>query len=169
MTNSTNSTNKNTENTVSLAERAFLLLQGSWAIEREIRPKGRFDGTASFVLTGKNTLTYTEEGELELADGRKMNGERAHTYVLHSNCIEILFADGPNSGEHFVDILFPSDPSANFPICSGDTHVCIKDTYKATFCFEHEDEFRVTYTVCGPEKDYVSDSIYRRLKVPDSL
>lgn len=152
-----------------LAERAFVLLQGNWAIEREITPKGSFQGTASFVLAEDNILTYSEEGTLELADGRIMQGERSHTYILHKDedRIEILFADGPNKGEHFVDINFPSDPDANWPICSGDTHLCILDTYKSIFCFDHEDEFHVTYTVCGPKKDYVSDSIYRRLKAAE--
>jgi len=153
----------------SLAERTFVLLQGNWAIEREIRPKGSFQGTASFVLSEDNVLNYMEEGTLELADGRIMQGERSHTYILHEDRIEVKFADGPNSGEHFVDINFPSDPDANWPICSGDTHLCILDTYKSIFCFENEDEFHVTYTVCGPQKDYVSDSIYRRIKMVGAM
>ncbi len=152
---------------ISLAERSFVLLQGSWAIERTITPKGAFQGTASFVLTAPDTLTYVEEGELELADGRVMQGERSHTYVLKEDSIEVKFADGPNAGEHFVNIDFPTDPDASWPICSADTHICILDTYKAVFCFENEDEFNVSYTVCGPKKDYVSVSTYRRLKAAE--
>lgn len=147
-----------------LADRVFDLLVGNWTIEREITPKGNFRGTCSFVRTDARTLAYAEEGTLVLNDGTSMVGERKHTYLLHEDRIEILFADGPNDGQHFVDILFPSDPEADWPLCSGDTHYCLKDTYKAMFCFETEDEFDVTYTVCGPEKDYVSRSVYRRLK-----
>lgn len=148
-----------------LAERVFALLLGNWAIEREIRPKGHFQGTARFVRVDATTLAYAEEGTLVLNDGHSMVGERRHTYLLHEDRIEVLFADGPNDGAHFVDILFPSDPEADWPLCSGDTHYCLKDTYKAGFCFDAEDQFDVTYTVCGPEKDYVSHSVYRRLKV----
>jgi hypothetical protein len=148
-----------------LADRVFSLLEGNWMIERDIRPKGRFSGTASFARGDATTLLYAEEGTLVLNDGHSMLGERRHTYLLHQDRIEVMFADGPNNGQHFVDILFPSDPEADWPLCSGDTHFCLKDTYKAMFCFETEDEFDVTYTVCGPEKDYVSHSVYRRIKV----
>ncbi|WP_337997304.1 DUF6314 family protein [Oleispirillum naphthae] len=147
-----------------LADRVFALLLGNWMIERDIRPKGSFSGTASFLSTGDATMAYAEEGTLTLNDGATMLGERRHTYRLHEDGIEVLFADGPNTGEHFVDILFPSDPEADWPLCSGDTHYCLKDTYKAMFCFDTEDEFSITYTVCGPEKDYVSHSVYRRIK-----
>jgi len=147
-----------------LADRVFALLLGNWMIERDIRPKGRFSGTASFAAVDGKTLAYAEEGTLTLNDGQTMIGERRHTYRLHENGIEVLFADGPTSGQHFVDILFPADPEADWPLCSGDTHYCLKDTYKALFCFETEDEFDITYTVCGPEKDYVSHSVYRRIK-----
>lgn len=147
-----------------LAERVFILLQGNWTIERDIRPKGRFSGSASFLSVDGKTMAYAEEGTLTLNDGTTMIGERTHTYRLHENGIEVLFADGPNAGEHFVDILFPADPEADWPLCSGDTHYCLKDTYKAMFCFDTEDEFSITYTVCGPEKDYVSHSVYRRIK-----
>lgn len=147
-----------------LADRVFSLLLGSWEIERDIRPKGSFAGTATFVKADEVTLDYAEKGILTLNNGQTLIGERLHTYRLHEDRIEVLFADGVNIGNHFVDILFPSDPSAAWPICSGDTHYCLKDTYKAMFCFETEDEFKVTYTVCGPAKDYVSDSIYRRIK-----
>jgi len=151
-----------------LAERVFALLLGSWAIEREIRPKGRFRGSATFSRVDARTLAYAEEGDLVLDEGGEMRGERRQTYILHENRIEIRFADGLNAGEHFVDINFPADPSANWPICSGDTHLCLLDTYKATFCFETEDEFSITYEVCGPAKDYVSSSVYRRLKALNS-
>ena len=148
-----------------LADRVFAHLEGSWAIEREIRPKGRYAGSAAFVRTGKDLLAYSEEGVLALNNGHTVTGQRLYTYRLHEDRIEVLFADGPNIGKHFVDILFPSDPSAVWPICSGDTHYCLKDTYQAMFCFEHEDEFNITYTVCGPTKEYVTHSIYRRIKV----
>lgn len=147
-----------------LADRVFDLLVGSWMIDREITPKGHFEGTATFSRTDPTTLSYAEEGTLVLNDGTSMVGERQQTYLLHEDRIEVLFADGPNHGTHFVDILFPSDPSADWPLCSGDTHYCLKDTYKAMFCFSDADEFDVTYTVCGPDKDYVSRSVYRRIK-----
>lgn len=147
-----------------LADRVFTLLLGSWSIERDIRPKGTFVGTATFKQSAPDVLEYSEEGTLTLNDGQTMIGERLHTYRLHEDRIEVLFADGLNNGQHFVDINFPADPSADWPICSGDTHYCLKDTYKAMFCFETEDEFDITYTVCGPNKDYVSHSVYRRIK-----
>lgn len=147
-----------------LADRVFDLLIGTWVIDREITPKGHFQGTATFVRADAKTLDYAEEGTLVLNNGTTMLGERAQTYLLHEDRIEVLFADGPNHGNHFVDILFPSDPTADWPLCSGDTHYCLKDTYKAMFCFNDADEFDVTYTVCGPEKDYVSRSVYRRIK-----
>jgi hypothetical protein len=148
-----------------LADRVFDLLEGSWMIEREIRPKGYFSGTAGFSRVDAKTLAYVEEGTLTMTDGQVLSGERRHTYLLHEDRIEVLFVGGPNHGEHFVDILFPADPEADWPLCSGDTHFCQKDTYKAMFCFENIDEFDVTYTVCGPAKDYVSHSVYRRIKV----
>ena len=147
-----------------LADRVFELLGGTWAIEREIRPKGTYSGTATFLRTGADSMDYAEKGVLSLNNGQVLSGERLYTYRLHEDSIELLFADGPNKGKHFVDILFPSDPSAEWPICSGDTHYCLKDTYKAVFCFETEDEFNITYTVCGPAKDYVSHSVYRRIE-----
>jgi len=147
-----------------LADRVFSLFEGAWEIERQISGKGTYAGTATFVRTGADSMDYAEKGVITLNNGEVLSGERRYTYRLHEDRIELLFADGPNVGNHFVDILFPSDPSAAWPICSGDTHYCLKDTYKAMFCFEHEDEFNITYTVCGPAKDYVSQSVYRRIR-----
>ena len=115
-----------------LADRVFALLEGAWMIEREIRPKGRFkgrfSGTASFVWGDATILLYAEEGTLVLNDGHSMLGERRHAYLLHEDRIEVLFADSPNDGQHFIDILFPADPEVDWPLCSGDTYVYLRDT-----------------------------------------
>lgn len=148
-----------------LAERLFDLLEGGWTIEREIRPKGRFSGTARFSRVDARTLAYVEEGILAMGDGREMPGERRYTYRLHEDRIKVIFVGGVNDGKTFVDLPFPSDAEARWPFRSGDTHLCLKDTYQAMFCFENIDEFDVTYTVCGPAKDYVSRSVHRRIKV----
>jgi hypothetical protein len=147
------------------AERVFALLEGTWSIERTITPGGTYAGTAEFTSVTDTVLAYHEAGNLSLPNGKRLHGERRYKYELHDAVIEVSFADGMNSGQHFIFIDFPQSQENVWPIESAeDTHICRLDKYIASLSFESEDVLVITYLVSGPKKGYVSRSTYTRTR-----
>jgi hypothetical protein len=149
---------------VASARRVLDLLRGDWTIERQIEPGGSFAGSATFTQRTTDSLLYHESGRLVLDDGTALDGHNSYIYAQRNDAVELSFTDGLSRGVHFFDIALPQGRTIDLPIRSVDQHLCRCDTYDVTFCFEKPDLFTLTYVVRGPEKSYVSCSIYRRLE-----
>lgn len=145
------------------AEQLLSLLCGRWAITRQIKPGGHFEGASSFVPGLGTSLVYREGGLLTLDRGAVLKAECAYVYAVRGGVVAVSFGDGQGRGGHFIDIAVPEGWQGGRPASSADRHVCGPDTYEAAFCLKGWDCFTMTYVVRGPSKDYVSHSEFRRL------
>lgn len=129
---------------------------GVWQISRQITdrlgPDGEFVGTAALVPTGDNGLHYRETGQLTLADGTPMMAERQYVWRFVDNRVAVAFADGAA-----FHTFLPAGQAA------GSDHPCGADHYRVRYDFTQWPQWRATWTVNGPRKDYASVSEYVRL------
>jgi hypothetical protein len=138
-------------------ERLFRALAGRWQLLRKVDPGGRLSGHATFTEEGEDTYHYREEGELTL-DRHDDGLEATRDYIFHLEhaTIAVYFGDGPDKGKLFHHLDFHGLTRAEAD------HQCGQDHYHSLYEFDFPEEFRITHTVKGPRKDYVSRSVYRR-------
>jgi hypothetical protein len=128
---------------------------GVWEITREViegtGARARFAGQAVWTATGHGAH-YAETGVLRLESAPPMTAERR--YVWHPD-LSVYFEDG-----RFFHRVPASGGQA--------THFCDPDTYDVDYDFSDWDfsdwpQFRLSYVVRGPRKDYTLRSHYRRV------
>ncbi|MEM1073444.1 MAG: DUF6314 family protein [Pseudomonadota bacterium] len=122
---------------------------GRWQVKRRIDPvdglAATFDGHAVWS-DRENGLAYTETGVMTLNGQIPMQAERRYLWTKN---LSVYFDDGR---------FFHSVPSLG-----GDTaHWCDPDRYIGHYDFSGWPQFRVTWQVNGPRKDYRSETFYTR-------
>ncbi len=131
-------------------ERVLADFEGVWQIEREIipaeGPRAIFEGRAVWTR-GTIECDYVETGTLRMPATSPMHAERR--YVWRDD-LSVFFSDG-----RFFHAVPPSG--------GGATHFCDPDTYVVAYDFADWPVFRVRWTVRGPRKAYVSNSVYTRV------
>ena len=138
--------------------RAYLV--GAWEIRRTLDDRrraaqGHFEGRATFIPGDENTLTYREEGCLELG-GFETLAHQSYLYafpLLHwaPHRAEVRFADGrPFHALDLSDGRWAAE------------HLCGRDLYRGRFRAEGAERWSVTWTVAGPRKDQVLESRFTR-------
>ena len=140
-------------------KKIFLGLQGKWHLSRQITGShvAHATGTAIFEETAHpDELQYSEEVEITLDEGSKLNGYQHYIYRLEGeNKLNVYFSDGLR--------LFHSiegTDADNTPEHKA-SHYCQPDTY-ATSYFFGENTFQIKHKVDGPQKDYLSHTTYHR-------
>eukprot|EP01133_Synstelium_polycarpum_P011567 gene11567-13500_t len=109
------------------------------------------DGTACFEpMAGSsgNVFQYTEEGVLEKTDGSRCSVTQRYVYKYQDDKINVYF-DG-----HPPDRLLHSLDFINTSLATGH-HLCINDTYDATYEFLSPEAFKLTYS----DANYTSGEI----------
>lgn len=129
------------------------MFAGAWRVERDIEDAKsgqttRFDGTALFTPDGKG-LIYDEEGQMHLPGQPPMHASRRYLWRKVKGGIDVLFDDG----RPFHHIGGGTEPQAD--------HICTPDLYQVSYDFGHWPDWRATWRVSGPRKDYVMHSHYR--------
>lgn len=140
----------------------FRLLEGLWRLHRIIPEHGSLLGTAVFKTEGldKDSLHYREEGTFTSKEGESSHSYREYLYRYSDNKISVFF---DREGSRLLHTLEFSGPEPfPRPVFATSTHLCICDTYKATYTFLHPDEFHLDYIVKGPKKDYQMHTIFQR-------
>ncbi|MBV7410141.1 DUF6314 family protein [Maritimibacter sp. DP1N21-5] len=132
--------------------------EGRWRVARQIKDRaagrnGRFEGVVSFVPDGRvldgQGLLCREAGEL-IFDGLKpMAATRSYLWRAGETGIDVLFEDE----RPFHSIVEGQGPTA--------WHWCDPDAYEVVYDFSHWPDWRATWIVRGPRKDYtmVSDHV----------
>lgn len=142
--------------------------KGRWHLTRHIEDAragrtGTFEGAASFTpaapgqvngMTGAG-LIYDEVGELRLPDGptgaTAMQASRRYLWLADPDGLRVLFSDGRD----FHRIGVSDDTATGF-------HHCPPDDYEVSYNFSRWPDWRTTWRVSGPRKDYVMITDYRR-------
>ena len=138
--------------------RAYLL--GAWEVRRTLDDRrrgesGSFEGRAIFAPGAANILTYREEGCLELG-GFETLAHQSYLYAFPATYraphrAEVRFANGrPFHPLDFRDGLWSAE------------HVCAADLYRGRFRALAPDRWSVLWTVTGPRKDQVLESLFTR-------
>lgn len=153
-------------------------------------PSGTFTGQASFTrrVTKASTpsaleyeYAYLETGQLATDTGLRFDAQRRYRYLYDENDdrIDAYFDDTSDASFfHSLRFLAPGDESGEGGDwapwigerrkgwCAMGDHLCKPDTYTAAYWFAfagvHLDEFRISYRVKGPNKDYVATATFTR-------
>ena len=128
---------------------------GTWAISREIDD---FKAGATAQFTGKAVIAeascnwdYSEEGQLSLAGGYKMQANRSYIWSPREGGFDVFFEDGRFF--HHIPLLPKAEAS----------HWCDPDQYEVSYDFSLWPEWRSTWRVNGPRKNYVMTSKFNPL------
>ncbi|KAF8335361.1 uncharacterized protein EI90DRAFT_3048058 [Cantharellus anzutake] len=152
-------------------------------------PSGNFEGTASFrrrvmdmdADDPKMEYGYLEQGKLTTETGMSFDAQRRYRYHYseESDRIDAYFDDSSDKKFfHSLRFLPPGEESAEGGVwapwvaetrkgwCAVGEHLCAPDTYVAAYWFHfsgiHLSEWKVTYKVKGPNKDYVASARFTR-------
>ncbi len=153
-------------------------------------PSGNFEGKADFTRRlasdpdaegSKTEYAYLEQGKLSTDGGMSFDAQRRYRYNYseEDDRIDAYFDDSADKGFfHSQRFLAPGEEAreggmwapwvgeAREGWCAMGEHLCAPDTYVAAYWFHfsgiHLSEWRVTYKVKGPNKDYVSYTTFTR-------
>lgn len=121
---------------------------GRWQIVRRITHAGQAEAT--FTGTGDwraedDGLAYREQGVLQVPGHREMQSEQRYVWKPG---LRVYFDDGR---------FFHQVP----PTGGATEHWCDPDQYQGSYHFGDWPDWRVTWRVTGPRKDYVMRSGYK--------
>ena len=127
---------------------------GAWTLRRQITDRmggqeGQLTGQAVFSRTAPEALRYIETGQLRFGAGPAMTAERSYLWEFDTEGVAVRFADGA-AFHRFT----PAGHGA------GTDHPCGADLYRVQYDFTRWPEWRATWVVQGPRKDYTSVSDY---------
>ncbi len=121
--------------------------EGRWNVTRRITPardpEGRFTGVAHWQRVSEG-LAYHEKGDLRIGTHPPMQAERRY---LWQPDLTVWFEDG-----RFFHRIPPEGGATH--------HWCDPDQYVVTYDFTQWPQFRATWRVKGPAKDYVMVTDY---------
>ena len=167
-------------------ESIFNAMSGQWKLSRRIEsamppyPSGSFNGLATLETRGatdpsyEKEYLYHEEGEFVSDQGLTFKATKQYVYRYQKNAEKIsawfVKQDGKTVDYHFHDLSFTEGLSRNLHtkdtkrLTASGHHLCTPDTYGAEYHFQyledHLTSWNITYTVKGPQKDYVSNANY---------
>lgn len=146
----------------------FQQLAGTWTFERQIinyansKFSGVVTGTGTFVLVGTNQYLLNEVGFFKTVTVDKPFPVSKQFLFSFDSISKSICVDGATNNISTGRLFELSFEDSNAP-CS--THLCINDNYEAQFSAPETDAvdvFGIKYTVHGPQKDYVSDTVFKR-------
>ncbi len=128
--------------------------KGLWRLTRVIEDRlagtqGEMHGTANFTDEGQGVLLYHETGKLRLGGGPVMEAARRYHWQFGQARVDVTFEDG-----RAFHSFCPEGHAA------GTDHPCGEDYYTVRYDFTRWPNWRATWSVKGPRKDYTSVSEY---------
>ena len=167
-------------------------LERTLVSRRTSHPSGHFSGTAKFLLRegtkdGRDAAfkkmeangdvgyeyLYVEEGDFKADNGMTFRASRRYIwrYDEKKDKISVWFAQTDDQRRadylfHEVEFQVPTDgkDSESWEATAG--HLCIDDFYNVQYQFHFAavnlTDWRLSYTVNGPQKDYTIDGVYTR-------
>ncbi|HMO02752.1 MAG TPA: DUF6314 family protein [Oligoflexia bacterium] len=145
------------------SEKIRSILIGEWQLSRNISGNiypMELLGRASFKNCG-DYLFYREEFKVPTPIGEILNGTREYQYYFNNDQLAIYFSSMGVRGGLFLSLKLSTNNGINGTKGSG-VHHCGSDRYDAEFNFLTYDNFKITYKVSGPKKDYTMITKYKR-------
>lgn len=140
-------------------------LEGIWKLQRHLGAQGHMQGVAHFQPCGEGVLHYQEQGTATLGNGKALLARRAYAYVYDQGTIAVHFWD--QKYKRPAGLLHPlqfhsCELSSQAVVATG-MHKCAADVYKARYLFTNPQQFRLTYRVQGPHKNYTLTSHFSKV------
>jgi hypothetical protein len=114
-------------------------------------------GTATIDDHEEGRFLYHEQGQLRLADGQLVDGERRYIFAEHDCGFDVLFAESPPRLFHRVVLI-----AAGSSLIGTGSHLCVEDRYDSRYEFRCDGSFVVQHVVRGPRKRYTISTHYAR-------
>jgi hypothetical protein len=151
------------------------LHESKWTFDRTLNGKpadGNAHGQAEFKFSQDQELLYKEQGKLILSSQIPLDitQKYIYTYDEDKDLITVYFVDDNNKRASFFHTISfqPKQSSQNGWIANG-KHLCNQDNYSVSYLFRFNginlSHFEITYEVKGPNKDYISKTIFQPEKI----
>jgi hypothetical protein len=114
-------------------------------------------GAAIFTRQADHRLEYHEQGRFRLPAGQIIDAERHYIFEEHDGGFTVLFAERPPRLFHRIAL---ERSGAN--VVGTGMHLCGDDRYDSRYEFHPDGSFLIRHAVCGPRKNYVMHTTYRR-------
>jgi hypothetical protein len=144
------------------------MFQGVWTLNRTIAGHGIMKGIGKFEkFNGNNPniqeLLYKEDGVFEFDNGTKLDTHKEYLYVFENEQLGVYFYENKKRDRLFHSLDFKQivDASRKTFLATA-THHCSPDIYDVKYEIYNQDEFKIVYKVNGPNKDYVSQTFFKR-------
>jgi len=151
------------------------LHESKWTFQRTLTGKpsdGIVHGQAQFQFSNQEELLYKEQGKLILSSQIPLDITQKYIYAYDKiqDILTVYFVDDKNKrGLPFHTIHFQSKELSEIGWLANGEHLCSQDHYSVNYLFVFNglnlSRFEITYTVKGPEKDYVSQTIFHPDKI----
>ncbi len=119
--------------------------------DRHTKTAMHFTGTARFETMDATTLLYSEEGRLQNG-ALTLNASQRYRWLFDPGGADVQFSDG-----RAFHRVAPRDNRASA------YHDCTPDRYDVRYRFETQDRWYQHWTVTGPRKNYILESVFTRL------
>lgn len=149
------------------AQRVFGMLVGDWLLHRRIEPGlGTATGRAVFAAVGAERLDYREDVRVHLSTGFSGDAYRQYTYLLETDRIRVLTADGNTLHVLAFEATdeTPGGTADETGWAAVDIHTCRADRYRGTYRMDVGGVLSVDMEVLGPAKDYRILTRYERAR-----
>lgn len=153
------------------ANHIFNFLAGKWSLNRKFvnNIDKDFSGTASgiteFLGNNDNSLSYNESVIAHFDNGTEIEGAAFYKfYIKDSKIHQYLVADAKDKTieDHMFELNFSND---NNQIYACASYLCGMDKYKVSYSFFDDNKFNVTYTVLGPNKNFITETEFEKIVV----
>ncbi len=143
----------------------FERLKGNWTFQRILPENGLVKGSAEFKEIKPGILNYREQGVWRRPDQSfAISKDYQYRYDPEIDQISVYFIDQEKPAKLFYKInIAPADEKTFAEFSATGEHQCNKDNYKAQYQFINENQFSLIYFVKGPKKNYISETIWRRV------
>lgn len=142
-------------------EEASGRMVGTWRFERTISNYGTASGVAVFEAIDDEWLTYREDADLRLLDGKEMKTKREYLLTVWPGGFSVFFKEKPPRLFQRV-ALRTSDGTMQ----GSSQHQCNLDLYTSDYEFHPDGALVIRHRAKGPHKDYTMVTTYRREAKP---
>jgi len=128
---------------------------GEWEITRNIedklnQKKFELEGLGNF--TDNDELYHYSEVGLLKSDSFHSKAHQDYIWIIKPKGWKINFSDG----SYFHDLELVNSEQRVY-------HECGNDVYRGEFLLSLPNDFKVTWNVSGPRKDYISHTYYKKI------
>ena len=139
-------------------DQIFKSFSGKWNLKRVLGTYGVIEGLATFSTScDKGFILYREDFNISNFNQNSMHSHKEYEYQFNCDKIVKYFKSENVQRQIFYELKFLSN---NLAVAK---HVCKLDSYDVEYNFKSLCNFRLKYTVRGPNKNYVIETEFTKI------